>query len=282
MFASRKSRRRLAAVALLAGVAATSAGVGSAAHADEEAENLPPCPEVFGHGGYPTGPDGWERDQVRQPNNPTALQDQKDMGASGVEVDLQLTRDGTKAVMWHNGSTYWLTGSHANVNTLWWDTGADKLNGRTIEVGPYRDEVVHTLRQFLDSAHEKTMVPLIEIKPSAEQSLLHSDPAIRDRAWSEVLDPIAERVDRQEIMMYTHSDNLRPEMVERVTAAGLEAIISPQANGPVWPDTVAWEEPPPSWEGNEASWQATLDEEPSRMATTWTREMHDWLEGRCA
>ncbi|MEQ4722028.1 hypothetical protein [Nonomuraea sp. B19D2] len=63
---------------------------------------LPACPQIFGHGGYPTGANAWERDQVRQPNNPTAIRKYKSWGASGVEADLQLTKDGTKAVMWHN------------------------------------------------------------------------------------------------------------------------------------------------------------------------------------
>lgn len=244
-------------------------------------ERLPACPEVFTHGGYPEGPDGWERDQVRQPNNPTALQAYKDMGSTGVEADLQLTKNGHKAVMWHNGSTYWLTGNKRDITDIWWATGADQLRGRTIEVGPFEGETVYTLRAYLDSLYEKRMVPLIEIKASAEQSLLHSDPDIRDGAWAEVLDPIAERIDRQEIMVYTHDDTLRPEMNARFTAAGLEAVITYSDHRPVWPDTVAWEEPPPSADGNHASWQAALDKEPMRMATDWPAEMVDWLDGRC-
>ncbi|MFC0111439.1 hypothetical protein [Kibdelosporangium aridum] len=87
--------------------------------------------------------------------------------------------------MWHNISTLGLTGSKANIAALWWDTGSDKLNGRTIEVGPYKGERVHTFRQFLDAAKRIGMVPLIEIKGEAKQSLLNSDVAIRNTGWAD-------------------------------------------------------------------------------------------------
>lgn len=183
------------------------------------------CPEVFAHGGYPSGPDPWDRDQVRQPNNPTALADYRSMGAVGVEADVQLTRDGTKAVMWHNDTTWALTGSTMSVNNMWWDTGADKLNGRTLTVGPYQGEVVYTLRQYLDAIAELGMVPLIEVKGAAKQSLLNGDAAIRDRAWSELLDPVSERIENQEIMFHTLDDELRAELVERLAAAGLSSVL---------------------------------------------------------
>lgn len=244
-------------------------------------EVLPACPEIFAHGGYPTGPDPWERDQVRQPNNPTALADYRARGAVGVEADVQLTRNGTKAVMWHNDTSNALTGSKAPINTLWWNAGTDKLNGRTLKVGPYQGEVVYTLRQYLDAIHGLDMVPLIEVKGAAKQSLLHSDTAIRDRAWSELLDPIAERIGRQEIMLYTHDAALKPLLAERATAAGLADVVAGGPHRPVWPDTVDWEEPPPSWQGNESSWQTALANQPQRIATDWPAELANWLSGRC-
>ena len=57
------------------------------------------CPKVFVHGGYPSGAKPWERDQVRQSNHPRGLAYAKNLGAAGVEADVQLTKDGTKAVM---------------------------------------------------------------------------------------------------------------------------------------------------------------------------------------
>jgi glycerophosphoryl diester phosphodiesterase len=263
----------LAAV-LLAGAAVPATAAGEAA--------LPACPAVFAHGGYPTGPEPWLADRVRQPNNPTALQYYKDRGATGVEADLQLTKNGTKAVMWHNKSTLALTGSKADVNTLWWATGTDKLDGRTIEVGDFRGERVYTFRQFLDSARGKGMVPLVEVKAEAKQSLLHADPAIRNAAWAEVVDPVRERIAAQEIMVYTHDAALSPELTKRFTDAGLAAVVAGGPHRPVWPDSVAWDEDPvPSWTGNQASWQAALSRGPRRMATSWPREMVSWLAGRC-
>jgi hypothetical protein len=167
------------------------------------------------------------------------------------------------------------------VNSITWATGDDMLKGRTIEVGPYKGETVHTLREFLDAIYEKEMVPLIEIKDSTEQSLLNSDPAIRDTGWSELLDPIKERIDRQEIMLYTHDTKLQSDLESRAKAAGLEAVVASGPHRPVWPDTVDWDEPPPSASGNHDSWQAALDKAPRRMATSWPADMHDWLEGKC-
>jgi hypothetical protein len=70
---------------------------------------LPVCPEVYGHGGYPASGDTVALDRVRQPNHPRGLAAQRGWGADGVEADVQLTRDGTKAVMWHNTTTGKLT-----------------------------------------------------------------------------------------------------------------------------------------------------------------------------
>ncbi|MEU8363077.1 hypothetical protein AB0C27_44385 [Nonomuraea sp. NPDC048882] len=51
---------------------------------------------------------GW--DQTRQPHHPRGVNDQKAWTAGGVEGDGQLTRQGTKAVMWHYTATNGLTG----------------------------------------------------------------------------------------------------------------------------------------------------------------------------
>jgi glycerophosphoryl diester phosphodiesterase len=242
---------------------------------------LPACPAVFAHGGYPSGEQPWNDDRVRQPNNPTTLRFYRNQGATGVEADLQLTKNGTKAVMWHNKSTLALTGTKADVNTLWWATGADKLDGRTIEVGDFRGERVYTLRQFLDSARSTGMVPLLEVKSEAKQSLLHTDTAISNAAWAEVIDPVRERIASQEIMVYTHDTALAPELTKRFTDAGLAAVVAGGPHRPVWPDSVSWQEPPPSWTGNQVSWQAALDKGPRRMATSWPKDMVSWLAGRC-
>lgn len=270
-------RRGLAAIGTVLAVGITAVVLPSAI---ARAEDLPNCPEVWVHGGFP-GSD-WRSDKVRQPQNPKALRHYGGLGVTGAEVDIQLSKNGTKAFMWHNGSTYKLTGSNDPVNTLWWGDGENKLNDRTIEEGPFKGERLYSLRQYLDAAKSQGITPMIEIKSPAEQSLLNSDAAIRTRAWSEVLDPIAERTGDQEIMLYTHSDTLKSELNSRILDAGLDEIIPVSPDKPVWPDVLPWTEPAQSYLGNVDSWTAALAKEPRRMATSWPAEMRAWLQGRCS
>ncbi|MGW0067422.1 glycerophosphodiester phosphodiesterase family protein [Streptosporangium sandarakinum] len=243
---------------------------------------LPSCPLIFGHGGYLSGAKGsdtWNRDQVRQPNHPTGIQQQKNWGAAGVEADLQLTRDGTKAVMWHNDSTWGLTGVKRPVNQIWWATGDDRLQGRRINRGVYVGETVYTFREWLTTMRSKNMIALVEIKAAAKQSLFNGNAAIKSRAWSEILDPIKENYRAQEIMIYSHDSAIWAELQSRVNAQGLSNVLR---NRPVWTDSVEWEEPPPAWTGNTAKWQSVLDQGPQRVATTFTDAYHKWLNGKCA
>ncbi|WP_432101911.1 FG-GAP-like repeat-containing protein [Streptomyces sp. bgisy091] len=250
-------------------------------------EGLPVCPTVYGHGGYPTGKNGYERDLIRQPNHPDGLAQYKSWGAGGVEGDLQLTRDGTKGVMWHNRSTRGLTGPYVrDANTLWWATGADRLKGRTIAYGPYAGETVYTFREWLESAKSQNMAAFVELKGEAGQSLLNGSASIRDTAWHEVIDPIKERVGSQKIMIYTGSDNteLKAELEKRIKAAGLGDTLT---DHPRWVDTIGWEEPAPAASGNYAGWLNRLSRYglPTTsvpMATTWPKELKTWLNSRCA
>ncbi|MFG1754383.1 glycerophosphodiester phosphodiesterase family protein [Streptosporangium sandarakinum] len=263
--------------ALVVGTTATLLPAAPAA-----AAALPACPLIFGHGGYPSGANGsdtWNRDQVRQPNHPTGIQQQKNWGAAGVEADLQLTRDGTKAVMWHNDSTWGLTGVKKPVNQIWWAAGDDKLQGRRINRGVYVGETVYTFREWLSAMRSRNMIALVEIKPAAKQSLFNGDAAIKSRAWSEILGPIKENYGAQEIMVYSHDSAIWAELQSRVNAQGLSNVLR---NRPVWTDSVEWEEPPPAWTGNTAKWQSVLDQGPKRVATTFTDAYHKWLKGKCA
>ncbi|NUR86711.1 MAG: hypothetical protein HOY71_21715 [Nonomuraea sp.] len=241
---------------------------------------LPACPLIFGHGGYPTGANAWERDQVRQPNNPTAIAKYKGWGASGVEADLQLTRDGTKAVMWHNTSTWGLTGTKMNITSLWWASGADKLQGRTINRGIFQGETVHTFREWLASMKAHNMIGLVEIKPEARQSLLNSNATIKNRAWSEVLTPVKERYQGQEIILYSHDSAIAAELRARVPAAGLPGKVL--TGGPIWPEVTKWEEPPPSWTLNVNAWTTALNSGAKRIASDYTPQFASWLKGKCA
>ncbi|MFF8959719.1 hypothetical protein [Streptomyces sp. NPDC014894] len=244
---------------------------------------LPVCPTVFGHGGYPTGANPWDRDQIRQPNHPKGLAQQKSWGAGGVEADLQLTKNGTKGVMWHNTTTNGLTGTREPITELRWATGSDQLKGRTIARGPYTGVTVYTFREWLDSARSNQLIVQVELKGEAKQSLLNSDAAIRDTAWKEVVAPISERMATQKIMIYTRDAALKPELDKRIRAAGLAAALS---GYPAWVDGIGWEEPPPAASGNHAEWRAELTRLGSptssvRMATSWTKDFTAWLRGKC-
>ncbi|GAA2207496.1 hypothetical protein GCM10009850_029540 [Nonomuraea monospora] len=242
------------------------------------AATLPACPQIFGHGGYPTGANAWERDQIRQPNNPAAIRQYKAWGSAGVEADLQLTRDGTKGVMWHNTSTWGLTGTKKNITEIWWATGDTKLQGRTITRGPFQGERVHTFREWLAAMRSAGLVGLVEIKPEARQSLFSTNATIKARAWAEVLDPVKENIGSQEIILYSHDSGIAAELRSRVTAASLTRVLS---GGPVWPDVTKWEEPPPSWTLNESAWQAALSSGARRIATDYPAQLRTWLAGKC-
>ncbi|TDE56711.1 hypothetical protein E1295_09940 [Nonomuraea mesophila] len=264
------------ALASAAGLAASLVIV-----APVEAAASRPCPLIFGHGGYPSGARGsdtWSRDQVRQPNNPTAIRTFKSWGASGVEADLQLTRDGTKAVMWHNTSTWGLTGRKANINKLWWAAGSDRLKGRTITRGAYKGETVHTFRGWLAAMRANRMIGWVEIKPEARQSLLSRSAAVRTRAWREVLDPVRETYRTQEVILYSRNPDLQAELTRRVRAAGMARVLSGR---PTWADATKWEEPPPSWRRNVGAWKRALNGGARRIATDYTPQLKKWLNGQC-
>jgi glycerophosphoryl diester phosphodiesterase len=262
-------------------LAALGVGMLAALVPASPAAALPPCPQIFGHGGYPSGAKGadtWNRDQVRQPNHPTGIQQQKTWGAVGVEADVQLTKNGTKAVMWHNASTWGLDGAKRSISDIWWATGSDKLQGRHINRGVYVGETVYTLREWLGSMASKRMIALLEIKPEARQSLFSGDSSIRSRAWAEILNPIKERYRSQEIMIYSHDTAIWAELQKRVNAQGLSAVLR---NRPTWTDAAEWEEPPPAWKENVSRWQQVLSQGPKRVATTYTNDYRKWLVGKC-
>ncbi|MEV4223334.1 glycerophosphodiester phosphodiesterase family protein [Nonomuraea sp. NPDC049725] len=265
-------RTKAALAASLAAISLTA--VPPAAHAGQSAHagSAVACPAVFGHGGYPSGANPWERDQIRQPNNVRAVNDQKSWGADGVEGDVQLTRNGTKAVMWHNTTTNGLTGTRVNITALWWAAGADNLRDRRIARGPYQGEQVYTLRQWLDHVRSRGLIALLEVKPEARTAL--SDPAYATAAWKEISDPIKERQATQRILVYSTDSWIQGELARR--HPGL--LKGSQAR---WTDGVGWEEPPPAWTGNISRWQSVLDQAPPSVMTNYTRDYRAWLNGKC-
>lgn len=271
--------RYLAAGALAAGALVTVPAGDAAA--------LPACPVIVSHGGYPTGPNPWDRDQLRAPNNYKAIDSLVAQGSGGFEADVQLTKvavgsDGSvsgKAVMWHNTTTHGLSGTSKNITDIYWDGGSDKLLGRTIQWGPYQGEGVYSLRQWLDHVKSKGAYAELEIKAETHKFLIDGSAAVKSKAWSEITDPVTERYQSQPITVYSHDADIAAALKARVAAGTFPNVLG---GGPDWPDTVPWEEPPPSWSGNAASWQASLDKGPKRVATSWTADYKKWLAGKCA
>lgn len=262
---------RAATVVLTAGAAA-GVTAGAAPAAASGASAPPRCPLVFGHGGYPEGANGWAKDQIRQPNNPRALNAHKSWGADGVEADVQLTKEGTKAVMWHNTTTNGLTGKQQKITGIWWAYGAGNLSGRRIVRGPYKGERVYSLRQWLDHVRPLGLIALLEIKPETKAVL--SNPKYAAQGWREISAPIRERQGKQRIMVYSTDPWIQSELAKRHPA-----LLKGSAAR--WTDGVRWNEPVPSWKGNVPQWQAVLNQSPGSVMTNYPREYRAWLRGKC-
>lgn len=236
------------------------------------ADDPAPCPLVFGHGGYPKFGDAPAKDRIRQPNNLRGVDDQAAWGADGVEADVQLTRQGTRAVMWHNKTTNGLTGPRQPIRETWWAAGPDNLRDRLIARGPYAGEFVPTLREWLDHVRLRGLIALLEIKRSARPVL--ADPVYGEQAWRNLVDPVTEREERQPILVYSHDEWIEAELARRLPA-------HLRGSAARWTDGVKWDEPPPPWQANIPRWQAVLDEAPGSVMTSYTREYRDWLSGAC-
>ncbi len=260
------------ALCAAAAVLATGATVGAAPAAASGASALPRCPLVFGHGGYPEGANGWAKDQMRQPNTMRGLADQKSWGADGVEADVQVTKEGTKAVMWHNSTTHGLTGAQQKLTDIWWTYGAGNLAGRRIIRGPYQGERVYSLRQWLDRARSLGLVALLEVKPETKPVL--TNPKFAAQGWKEISDPIRERQGKQRILVYSNDPWIQSELAKRHPA-----LLKGSAGR--WTDSVHWTEPAPSWKGNVSQWQAVLDQSPGSVMTNYPKEYRTWLRGKC-
>ncbi|MDF2705626.1 MAG: hypothetical protein K0R62_1278 [Nonomuraea muscovyensis] len=263
------------AVAAAGGLAVSSPA--SASHASHAAEVerravAASCPLVFGHGGYPAQPGATAKDQIRQANNPSAVDDMKSWGADGVEADVQLTRDGTKAVMWHNVTSNGLTGAKKKITELWWARGAGALKARRIDRGPYQGEKVHTLRAWLKHVGSTGLIALLEIKPQTKSILASS--AHGARAWKEISDPIRERQGSQRILVYSTDPWIQAELGRRHPSML-------KGSAARWADSAAWDEPPPAWSANATRWESVLTESPPSVMTNYTRDYRRWLNGKC-
>ncbi|GAA4516169.1 glycerophosphodiester phosphodiesterase [Nonomuraea ferruginea] len=261
------ARTRKITVATAAVVLTTSALTTPAA-----AAKPPRCPLIFGHGGYPDNPGASLKDRIRQANNPSAVRHMRRSGAQGVEADVQLTKHGTKAVMWHNTTTNGLTGPRRAITDLWWSTGDGNLRSRRISRGPYKGEKVYTLRAWLQHVASVRMIALLEVKPQAKRVL--ASKAHSAAAWRELSYPLLERQDLQPIMVYSTDPWIQNQLAKRHPSL----LKGEHAR---WTDSVVWDEPPPGWKGNTHRWQSILKLRPISIMTNYPLEYRRWLEGRC-
>ncbi|MDA0633542.1 hypothetical protein OUY22_08940 [Nonomuraea sp. MCN248] len=229
------------------------------------------CPLIFGHGGYPKDPGATRKDRIRQANNPSAVRDLRRAGSDGVEADVQLTRNGTKAVMWHNTTTNGLTGRPRAITDLWWSNGPDSLKNRRIARGPYRGERVYTLNEWLSYAASTRTVALLEIKAEARRILAGRHAAA---GWREISGPILKRRNAQPIMVYSRDAWIQHELARR-----LPSLL--KGSHARWTDSVVWDEPPPGWTGNVSRWQSILKLRPLSVMTNYPGQYRRWMAGRC-
>ncbi|MEV4100331.1 glycerophosphodiester phosphodiesterase family protein [Nonomuraea sp. NPDC049649] len=230
------------------------------------------CPLIFGHGGYPKGPDATVKDRIRQANNPSALRDMRRWGADGVEADVQLTKRGTKAVMWHNTTTNGLNGPRRAITDLYWKTGPGALKFRRISRGPYKGERVYTLRSWLDYAAKLRLIVLLEVKPMAKRIL--ASKTYGKEAWRQLSGPILERQNDQPIMVYSFD----PWIQEQLSKRHPSLLKDGHAR---WTDGVSWDEPPPGWKGNTTRWQSIFKLRPFSVMTNYPKQYRRWMERRC-
>jgi glycerophosphoryl diester phosphodiesterase len=270
-----------------------SAIVGVTIAAASPAAALPNCPIIYAHGGYPADND-WTKDRVRQPNNPQVIDKVNSWGAQGVEGDLQLTKDGYKAVMWHNGKTTHMSGAAKPITDFYWASGADPLNGRTIDSiadFPGRGSRIYTFREWLVYLKTKNMKAVVEVKDSAHDVLFSGDATIKNRAWNEIFAPLDDSDTTREIKFTSQDATIKAELFNRLYAANL-GYMADNVNRPVWPDKAPWNEgaagtilnsdgwtPDPS--GNYANWQTVLNQNPVAIATSWPKQYAAWLQGKC-
>jgi glycerophosphoryl diester phosphodiesterase len=267
--------------------------VGITIAAASPAAAAPNCPIIYAHGGYPADRD-WTKDRVRQPNNPQVIDKVKAWGAQGVEGDLRLTKDGHKAVMWHNGQTTHMSGAAKPITEFYWASGTDPLNVRTIDNKPDypgRGSRIYTFREWLVHLKTRDMNAVVEVKDSTYGALFSGDTTIKNRAWNEIFAPLDDADTTRNIKFTSQDDTIKAELFNRLYAAGL-GYMADNVNRPVWTDDAAWNEGPagtvlssdgwtPDPAGNYAGWQADLNQNPVAIVTSWPRQYKAWLQGKC-
>jgi len=131
----------------------------------------PKCPLGYGHEPY-------EGDVMHQPNNAAAIRAQKNRGAKAVEGDLRFTAGYTKAVMWHNKSTWGLnySGEMRDIHSVSWSY----LSALKIKPGQqFSGEKVMTFWAWVKEIKEQQLSALVELKETPSNFVEIAKPLVK-------------------------------------------------------------------------------------------------------
>lgn len=225
----------------------------------------PNCPVGYAHEPY-------ERDVMRQPNNAAAIRVQKNRGAKAVEGDLRFTKDSSKAVMWHNKSTWGLnySGTAQDIDSVTWTY----LKGLEIKPGQdFSGEGVMTFWAWVNELKAQNLDGLVELK------------VVPDK-FVEIAKPLAKLGMADRIKFYsTGADNTdaTDAITELRNAIGKNHWDSVDDKNYKMPqvDTQVGQSGPNTWWADSASaWKTALDN--GRPVVTNKIEGYEaWAEGKC-
>ncbi|MCO5993999.1 glycerophosphodiester phosphodiesterase [Actinoallomurus rhizosphaericola] len=234
---------------------------------------LPRCPYLFGHGGYSAS-----NDQILGLNSVKAVDAQKSKSADGVEGDLRFTRDGTKAVMWHNITTNGLTGRSAVVRNSTWTS----LQPRRITRGPYKGERVYTFREWLLELKKQHLQGLVELKFMPQNT----------SAWHELATPLRSTGMASRVILYsTGADDHNGKQIVNAVRAKIKAGVLPKVRTQYSPATTKNDVHGVGWQTalKAGYYGLFVDSGLRSTATGWTRDdsqsavgFRRWAVGRCA
>jgi hypothetical protein len=225
----------------------------------------PNCPLGYAHEPY-------ESDIMRQPNNAAAIRAQKNRGAKAVEGDLRFTSDYTKAVMWHNKSTWGLnySGTAQDIHSVTWTY----LKTLKIKSGQdFSGEGVMTFWAWVNEVKAQNLDGLVELKEVPGN-------------FVEIAKPLAKLGMADRIKFYsTGADNTDATAAINAlrNAIGKEYWDSVDGKNYKMPqvDTQVGQSGPNTWWADSTSaWQSSLDN--GRPVVTNSIEGYKaWANGKC-
>ncbi|RSM72296.1 hypothetical protein DMB66_06860 [Actinoplanes sp. ATCC 53533] len=233
--------------------------------AQQPAAAAPNCPLGYGHEPY-------EGDVMRQPNNAAAIRAQKNRGAKAVEGDLRFTSGYTKAVMWHNKSTWGLnySGSAQDIHSVSWTY----LKSLKIKPGQdFSDQGVMTFWAWVSEIKAQGLDGLVELKEVPGN-------------FVEIAKPLAKLGMADRIKFYstgadnTNATNAINALKNAIGKEYWDSVDGRNYQMP-WVATQVGQEGPNTWWANSASaWESTFAN--GRPVVTNSIESYKtWTNGKC-